>query len=54
MNEEEFWKTTPRKLFSLLDAHNKAESIDEEDSTKKQEPQRMTLEELRALQTVRK
>ena len=54
MNEKEFWKVTPRKLFSLLDAHNKANSVDEEDEAPKREPQRMTLEELRALQTVRK
>ena len=53
MDEKEFWKATPRKLFSLLDAHNRANSVDEEDKPK-QEPQRMTLEELRALQTARK
>lgn len=52
MSEELFWRTTPRKLFSLLDAHNKANSVDEED--KKQEPEKMTLEGLLALQTARK
>ena len=52
MSEKLFWRTTPRKLFSLLDAHNKANSVDEED--KKQEPEKMTLEGLLALQTARK
>ena len=39
---------TPRKLFALLDAHNRANSV-EEDNKEKIEP--MKLEDMLALQT---
>jgi hypothetical protein len=44
MNEKEFWKCTPRKLFMLIDAHNRANSEEEEG-----EPELLTLEELIAM-----
>ena len=52
MTEKEFWSITPRKLFSLLNAHNKANSVEETET--KNEPQKMTLEDLRSMQTARK
>lgn len=51
MNEEQFWRCTPRKLFALLEAHNRANAVDE---AEKPQAQKMTLEDLRSLQTVRK
>jgi len=43
MKEEEFWRCTPRKLFALADVHIKMMSPENKE---KQEPQRLTLEEL--------
>jgi hypothetical protein len=50
MTEEQFWKTTPRKFFALVDSHNRANCIEDEEeksNNKKVEP--LTLEELMAM-----
>ena len=54
MSEKEFWRITPRKLFSLLDAHNRANEVEETETKVENKPQKMTLEDLRSLQTIRK
>ena len=52
MDEKSFWSYTPRKFFALLEAHNRANSTDDEDTkttikdNQKVEP--VTLEELQA------
>lgn len=52
MDEETFWKSTPRKFFALLDAHNKANTYDDKDEGKtalsNQKVESVTLEELQA------
>lgn len=53
MKESEFWRCTPKKLFALLEAHNRANSV-EENEEKSSKPQKMTLEDLRSMQTCRK
>ena len=48
MTEIQFWSCTPRKLFALLDAHNKANTIDDDENVVEQKPQKaekLTLEE---------
>lgn len=47
MSEEQFWRTTPRKLFALLEVHNKLNSYDEEEQ-KEKEAEPLTLEEFRS------
>ena len=47
MSEEQFWRTTPRKLFALLEIHNKLNSYDEEEQ-KAKEAEPLTLEEFRS------
>ena len=47
MTEEKFWKLTPRKFFALMESHNRANSVDEDENKKEAEP--LTLEELRAM-----
>ena len=56
MDEYTFWNCTPRKFFALLDAHNRANTVDDDDDKKsksnsKVEP--VTLEELKAWSTKR-
>jgi hypothetical protein len=49
MDERTFWKTTPRKFFALLDAHNRANTYEEtEEKTSNQKVEPATLEELMA------
>ena len=52
MTEESFWSYTPRKFFALLEAHNRANSTDDEEkktATKdNQKVESVTLEELQA------
>lgn len=48
MTEEKFWRTTPRKFFSLLKEHNKLNSFDEAEK-EQQQIKPMTLEELRRM-----
>jgi len=46
MTESVFWRCTPIKLFALLDAHNRANTPDEENNAKpKQKAEKLTLEE---------
>lgn len=52
MNESTFWGCTPRKLFALLETHNKVNTIDEDGNSqneyskpKKQKAEKLTLEE---------
>ena len=45
MSESIFWKCTPKKLFSLLEAHNKANTVDEEENKPKQKVEKLSLEE---------
>ena len=43
MTEVEFWKSFPRKLFVLLDRHNKANSVEE---AKPKNVEKMTMQDL--------
>lgn len=53
MDSRTFWRTTPRKFFALLEAHNRANTVEEDDEVKvekfkkgKVEP--ATLEDMKA------
>ena len=49
MTEEVFWRTTPRKFFALLGAHNRANTNDESEEKKpNKEVPRATLEDMKA------
>ena len=47
MTEQGFWKCTPCKLFALLEAHNKANTVDEDNNEykPKQKVEKLSLEE---------
>lgn len=48
MTEGTFWKCTPKKLFALLEAHNKANTIDEDENGEykpKEKVEKLSLEE---------
>ena len=41
MTEQEFLKSTPKKLFKLAEIHQKMNSYDSEDNTKEDDKQEM-------------
>jgi hypothetical protein len=49
MEEREFWKTIPRKLFALLEVHNNLNTANPEDAEQAELPsktiRKLTLEE---------
>ena len=46
MTEEEFLKSTPKKLFKLAEIHQKMHSNDEQDTKQEEEPQMVYIDQL--------
>ncbi len=47
MSDSEFWRSTPAKLFALLDYHNKIESPNEKGIKPPSATRKMTLDDFR-------